>query len=519
MDNSKIKIFKNKISILVNHYNNGNLDKVITDAKILLKKYPNNPFIYNLIGSCYQEKGLYDEAKKNFEKSLLCDPGNISAYNNLANTLKYMLKFNEAENIYKKIISENPNFLKGIVNYANFKSELNQSKEAIDLYKLVLDKEPNSPIVNYNLALNYENLGDFDNAKKYFKKMLILDPSLTIADRHLSRIIKYKHDDEHLKNMLIKITNHELENKKKPDLYFALSKAFEDTKDFEKSYEYMKKANQIKNEIIKFNIQKTFDLFSNLKKVFSEDLEKISLEKNEKKPIFIIGLPRSGTSLVEQIIASHSKVYGAGELTFLDKIIKENFFNENSILFNNLENFEILNKAQRKYIELVKNFDFTEDVFTDKNPFNFIWIGFILTIFPNSRIILCQRNFKDNFLSIFKNIFDGRELNWSYDENNIVDYFKIYKSLINFWFKKYPGKIYTIKYENLIENTESEIKKILNYCELNFEENCLNYYKSKKTIKTVSAAQARKPIYKDSVNSSDKFDKYFKIYFDKLNAV
>ena len=519
MDSSKIELFKKKISILINHYSNGNLEKVITDAKILLKKHPNNTFIYNLIGSCYQEKGLYEKAKDNFEKSLMCDPKNTSAYNNLANTFKYMLEFNKAENIYKKIISENPSFLKGIMNYANLKSELNQHDEAIKLYKSILVKEPNLPILNYNLALNYENIGDFNNAQKYFKKLLKLDPSYTIADRHLSRIIKYKKDDEHLNEMIVKLTNNQLENKKKPDLYFALSKAYEDLKDFEKSYNYMKKANQIKNQMIKFNINEIFDLFKNLKETFNSDIKNFSLQNNHKKPIFIIGLPRSGTSLVEQIIATHSKVYGAGELIFLEKIVKMNFFHENKILKKNLQNFETLINAQRKYFELLKNFNFNEDIFTDKNPFNFMWIGFILILFPNSKIVYCQRNLKDIFLSIFKNIFDGRELNWGYDENNLIQYIRFHKNLMDFWINKFSSKIYTIKYENLIKNKELEIKNVLSFCDLDFEKNCLSHHKNEKTIKTVSAAQARKPVYNSSVNSSEKFNEFFKEYFEKLDGL
>ena len=519
MDSSKIELFKKKISILINHYSNGNLEKVITDAKILLKKHPNNTFIYNLIGSCYQEKGLYEKAKDNFEKSLMCDPKNTSAYNNLANTFKYMLEFKKAENIYKKIISENPNFLKGIINFANFKSELNQPDEAINLYKSVLVKEPNSPILNYNLALNYENIGDFDNAQKYFKKLLELDPTFTIADRHLSRIIKYKKNDGHLNSMIVKLTNKELENKKKPDLYFALSKAYEDMEEFEKSYNYMKKANQIKNQMVKFNIKEIFDLFRNLKETFNGNIKPFNLQNNYKKPIFIVGLPRSGTSLVEQIIASHTKVYGAGELTFLDKIINTNFFNKKNILRQNLENFEILSEAQTKYFELLRNFNFNENIFTDKNPFNFIWIGFILILFPNSKIIYCQRDFRDIFLSIFKNIFDGQELNWGYDENNLIQYIKLHKSLMDFWVNKFSDKIHTIKYENLINNKELEIKNVLSFCDLDFEQNCLNHHKNQKTIKTVSAAQARKPIYNNSLNNSKKFENFFRVYFNELNSL
>ena len=147
---------------------------------------------------------------------------------------------------------------------------------------------------------------------------------------------------------------------------------------------------------------------------------------------------------------------------------------------------------------------------TDKAPLNFRWIGFIKNIFPNAKIIHCNRDPKNNCFSIFKNLFEGG-LNFSYNQNDLVKYYKSYLNLMEFWKSKYSDSIFDIKYENLISNSEEEIKKIIKFCNLEWEDNCLSFHNNKTPIKTMSTAQARKPIYKSSIKGFDKFKDYFSI--------
>ena len=175
----------------------------------------------------------------------------------------------------------------------------------------------------------------------------------------------------------------------------------------------------------------------------------------------------------------------------------------------------LLTNLNKEYLEFIKNFDYKEKFITDKAPLNFRWIGFIKLLFPNAKIIHCLRDPKNNCLSMFKNLFEGG-LNFTYDQEDLVTFYNQYKELMNFWKSMYSSDIHDVKYEDLISNNEQEIKKVIKFCNLSWEESCLTFYKNKTPIKTMSTAQARKPIYKSSLNAFDKFKSYLTILEKKL---
>ena len=240
-------------------------------------------------------------------------------------------------------------------------------------------------------------------------------------------------------------------------------------------------------------------LFQKIKDQFASNIESL-VKNNKKKIIFIVGMPRSGTTLAEQIISSHKNVYGAGELMFLSEMLLDKFSDKNKKIIN-------FQNLQDDYLTNISLIDKSKKNITDKAPLNFRWIGFINVIFPNSKIIHCSRDMMDNCWSIYKNNFDAG-LSFSFNLSDLGKYYNLYQNLMNFWHSKYPGKIYDLIYENLANNQETEVKKLLNFCELEWDSNCLKHHNNTKPIKTVSAVQARKPIYKTSMKSSDKYSEY-----------
>jgi hypothetical protein len=300
-----------------------------------------------------------------------------------------------------------------------------------------------------------------------------------------------------------------------------MGKAFEDVGDIENSYKFLNEANKLKNKNTNFDFSKTEKLFNNVIKLFEDIYENfIKKKQNLKRIIFICGMPRSGTTLVEQIIASHSKVNGAGEIHYLSKIIDEFFlrdkkFDKQKIIEGLLEE---KNFIFEKYLEFINYHNFEKNIITDKAPQNFIWIGFIKLFFPNSKIIHCSRNPKDNCLSIYKNYFTSETMSWAYDENSIAKYYNQYLKLMNFWKLKFEDSIFDANYEQIVNSPEKEIKKMISFCNLGWENDCLNFYKNRKTpIQTVSVSQASKPIYKSSVNSSKAYAQYLSEMFNILD--
>ena len=523
---------RNKVKILNNYLQAKNFNKVIEEGKKILKKIPNNDFILNLIGMAYQGKSQFKYSIQFFEESLKFNPSNIAAINNFANSLKALGNFERAKKLYEQIIDKDPNYIRAYNNLANLKTSYNDYNGAIELYKKAInilkknEKIPSSTILDFmfSLAVAYQGFNKIKESKEVIEKMLLIDPTHTGAHKLKSSMIKYSNDNsdsvDHLKKMEILNENENLDHNKKIDLFFSLGKAYEDIKNFDKAYYYLNKANILRYEKYGSNLENEKKLFKNIIKIFDKiNLEECHSDIPSKKIIFICGMPRSGTTLTEQIISSHNDVYGAGELVYLQRVIQNNFFNDSQFDKQKIKQTKDISKniISSQYLEYFNIYNIDQNIITDKAPQNFRWLGFIKLFFPNSKILHCQRNSKDNCLSLFKNSFASSMMNWSNSPRDIANYYNIYEELMAFWKSKIPEFIFDVEYEKLVTNKKDEIKKILNFCELPWDEKCLNHEKNSKTpIKTVSASQARKAIYTSSLNSNMNFDKHLSEMFNIL---
>ena len=511
-----MKNLQKDLQSISNLFYTAKFNLVITKTKKLIRKNPEYVVLYNLLGSAYQNIGIYTLAKEIFIKGYKMDPSNVAIMNNLANTYKNIGEFQLSEDLFKKIIERKPNYINAYVNFGNLKRDNNDFNMAIDLYNKALKIDNKIPVVHYSLALAYQGLGEFDIAIEFAKKTLQLDPSFTQADMLISQSNKYINENEHYNEMCSKLNKLKLNDNQKINLLFAIAKVEEDLNQIEKSFKNLSLGNQIKRNNLNFNINNEIELFKSIKKNFKEInilKEQLKNKISNKNIIFILGMPRSGTSLVEQIITSHSDVFGAGELSEMSKIVKENLIENNIISENKISNLikdEILiDKLRSNYYDYLKRFNFKENFITDKAPLNFRWIGLINILFPNSKIIHCKRNPKDNCLSLYKNFFEGG-LDFSYHQKELGTFYNLYLDLMNFWKNQFPNSIYDANYESIIEKPDKEIKEIIKFCNLPWEENCLTFYNNKTPIKTMSTAQARQPIYKSSVNSYERFSPFLK---------
>ena len=504
---------ENEIKILLNLFNSAKFDILISKAKKLIKKAPEYLILYNILGSAYQNIGDLKLAKETFLKGYKMEPHNIAIMNNLANVHKNIGEIELSESLFTKIIEKKPDYINAYVNYGNLKRDNNDFEFAIDLYNKALKINSQIPAVLYSLALAYQGLGKFELAIDYAKKTLEIEPKFTQADMLISQSKKYQAGDLHYEEMNSKKDNLILNDEQKTNLLFSLAKAEEDMGLIEKSFNNLDIANSTRRKSLNFNINNEAAFFRQLKNIFTKiDLsQKFTNNTEERKVIFILGMPRSGTSLVEQIITSHSSVFGAGELPQLSRIVKTKLMMNDDLseenILNLVKNEDLSNELRTDYYNYLKRFNTSKPFITDKAPSNFRWIGFIKILFPNSKIIHCSRNPKDNCLSIFKNFFEGG-LDFAYNQKELGTYYNLYLDLMNFWEEQFPNTIYNAQYEKIIEDPENEIKKMIKFCDLDWEENCLQFYNNKTPIKTLSTAQARKPIYKSSKNSFEKFAPY-----------
>jgi tetratricopeptide (TPR) repeat protein len=510
----------NDLKTLIKYFKNKEYQNVIVICEKILKINKDMPEIYNFYGLALQNQKKNKQAINYFNKVISLQPNDHTAFNNLANSYKYLFLNKYAYKNFEKCLEVNPLYLPAIINFAVLKKELNDHEGAIKLFKAALEIKPNDELkLLFSLAELYIQKGEIENSKDTLKKILKLDSSNSAAHFMLSKVFNYKDENDHYVEMENLLKN---ENIKKEDdiinLSFALGKVFEDKKDYQKSYNFYKVANDTKSQLLKHDT----NYFNNLKTNLINYFEKFNISKiknyNDKKIIFICGMPRSGTTLVEQIISSHKNVEGSGETSILSNILDSKLSGK---LKNNKEKVKdfILTEGsllQEYYYQRLDNLNISNQIITDKTVQNFIWIGFIRSLFPNSKIINCSRNSKDICLSIYKNNFNDAFMSWSYKQENIANFFNFYSNIMEYWNHKFPNEIYNLKYENLLNNTTTEIKKLISFCDLPWDEECLNFQNNKTPVKTASSIQVRKPLYGSSKNLSKNYSKFMSTMFDAL---
>jgi len=499
---SDIAYIKKEYNKIRNLFSAGQFKQVIEKTKILLIKDPSQATFYNYLGLSYSHLRKPDVAEKFLLKGLEVHPNNMSLLVNLGSVLRVTQDFDGAEKALKKVLDQNPNHFTALCNLANLKRDLNKDHEATKLYEKAYNIDKTNITLLANLSITYQTIGDFDKCKKILEEMEILSPKKTIQDKIYSSFHKYSENDEHQKLMITKSLDPQIPNYEKINLYFSLSKSYSDQKKHEKSCEFFIKGNKEKRKTL---LNYSTDYENKLYNIISEKFKNFQFSNiqssNQPQLIFIVGLPRSGTTLLHQIISSHKKVFGAGELpimrsSFIENVLKKDWLDEF------LEDAELRKKMSDEINNKFK-LHHQDQIILDKAPLNFQWIGFIKLLFPNAKIIHSKRNLKDTALSIYKNIFEDINMPWSYDQEELVEFINIYENFMRFWHSKIPNYIYDCKYEELVSNQTKETKKLINFCNLEWDEKCLDYTKNASGIKTISLSQARQPIYKSSVNLSE----------------
>lgn len=542
MKNKPLLVPRKEVESAHKLYSSGRTDEAIKSIKELNEKYPNQPLLFNLIGACYKEIGQLEGAVKMFRVAISLEPKYAEAYFNLGSVLNSLDQKDNAVECYKTAIKISPNYFEAHNNLGNLLIELGQLEpaieslewavaykhdfaeaynnlgnayndygkvnKAIDSYRKAISSNPNYAKAFLNLALVFKDLGDKDNFIENIEKALSLNPNWGHAYYHLSRIKKYKGNDPQIDQMKFVLQNESLDSIDRIGLNFALSKVYEDLENHEKQFEFLNEANSLRKKELNYSIEKDQKLFARIKETFESPPSIISLPKSRLKnvrPIFIVGMPRSGTSLVHQIIDSHNAVYGMGELNNLNKFVVEllksfdkkvnKCFSENDLIFLN-----------NQYIDSLPISGIDEKVVVDKMPLNFRYIGFILSAFPGAKVIHMKREPMATCWSIYKHEFRGNA--YSFNQNDIASYFQLYKDLMGFWEKLFPNKIFNVCYEDLTLNQEKETRTILNFCELDWDKNCLNFYENKTTMKTTSSMQVRQKMYQGSSEVWKKYENY-----------
>ena len=453
-----------------------------------------------------------NQAKESLEKSISLDPNFFQAYYNLGVILKKLRNTEESIEVFYKGLNISHDFLPLRHNLGALLIEVGKSKEAINLLNKTIEINPSHPYTYNNLGIAQKNIGDIKKSNLSFEKAIQLKPNYSEAHRHITMTKKFLCKDEQFLQMQKIYIDKKITKEEKCHICFGLAKAFKDLNEFENAFKYFNEGNKLRKKHLNYNISQDIEHFNKLKFNYSR-ISKISSRNigstNKILPIFILGMPRSGTTLVEQIISSHSKVQGGGELPFIGNL--------GGCMANGLENIneDKLINFRYNYLMKLKSLSNNMSIVTDKFNLNFRYIGLISKAFPEAKIIHVKRNAAAVCWSNFEQYFPNG-LGYSYDLNDIINYYYLYEELMKFWMNSTNCNIYNIDYELLVKNTEKEIKKLINYLEIDWESNCLSPHKNKRGVATASNTQIRERVY---VNSSQKWKKFKPFLEEKLDRL
>lgn len=430
----------------------------------------------------------------------------------------------EANSLWKQALAISPRFLEAQMNLADSLYQAGKMEQAEKLYRRIVSDHSQVVAAKYLLANLLKSKGKFSEASDLYQQVMAQQPAYTQAHFSYSGIHKYLcKTDPHIGLMLDLNKESELTNENKIHLAFALAKAFEDIGDYPQAFKFLKSGNDLRATQFNYQVDSDRALIQSIIQSFSrESMSRLQINPQaSNKPIFIVGMPRSGTTLVEKIISSHSDVFGAGELDYIFSLGSRIFLGESRhFQFGPLDSypkqsFELFGKG---YLEQIDLLDHQYSRMTDKMPFNMMMIGLIKIALPNAKIIHCVRDAKDTCLSIYKQNFTTANYRFAYDLKSVGQFHKEYQLLMKHWHKVLPGAIYDVNYEALTHNPEIEIRKLLRACDLEWQQECLNFDKSAGPIKTASSYQARQPMYTSSVKLWEKYKDYLQPLLDELNT-
>lgn len=473
-------------------YRQGQLEKAIAAGRTLAARHPDTAFLHNILGACHAGLGQAGEAAACYRRALALDPGSAEIRNNLGDALNRLGRHEEAETELRQALAARPDYPEALNNLANALNHLNRQAEAVPLLQKALKLKPDFAEAFNNLGNARNDLGHRAEAVAAFEAALKARPGYAEAWRNLAAVKRFADGDAaigELENALSAATA----SGDRAHLEFALAKALDDIGEHDRAFEHFAAGNRLHRRGIDDPMAEQRNLFDRIRAIFTDGVPAmpIDLPPASKRPVFIVGMPRSGTSLIEQILASHDDVHGAGELQAMRRAVAP-------VLETGRLDQAAIAAIRKSYLGDLDTLGTAEPVVTDKMPLNFRWIGFIAAALPEAVIVHTRRDPVATGWSIFRTFFPTRGLEFSFDLGDIAAYYRLYEDLMAFWTERLPGRIVECDYERLTEDQEAETRCLLDRCGLKWDERCLAFHETERAVRTASSVQVREKMYRGS---------------------
>jgi len=472
----------------------------------VLAARPNDTQVHNSLGVMYRSQGRAVDAEACYRRVLAMTPDSAEAHNNLGNALHDQGRTDEAESCYRQALSINDAIAEPHFNLGNILRHQNQQIAAERSYRRALEIEPNYLMALNNLGLCLKKQGRIEEASACFEAAIAIKPDFLQSHCNLAPFRTYAADDAHLN--LFEDQQHQLPTLPtagRISYWFALGKMREDAGRYDDAFDAYAEGNRLQHAQFPHDEAREVALIERLQTVFSATFMASHPKPAyaDKAPIFIIGMPRSGTSLIEQILSTYPDIHGAGELTDLGDVVHSVSAKADAGAYPasagklSTDEFRRLGDA---YIARIWQLAPHAERITDKLPANFLHVGMIHLMLPHAKIIHAMRDPMDSCFSCYSRLFENNNLDFTYDLGTVGRYYVRYIQLMQHWHCVLPpGTVLDLRYEDMVADTEGQARRLLDYLGLPWDERCLDFHQNKRIVKTASIAQVRKPVYRSSV--------------------
>jgi tetratricopeptide (TPR) repeat protein len=517
---------------------------------------PDSAEAHNDLGMAFASLERHAEAVAHFEQAIALSPDFATAHNNLGNALVAQEHSHNAIAHFKRAIALRPDYGLAEFNLANalttaekhaeasehFRRALElkpdwdaalcglgfslhtsgRSEEALQYYERALALDPKSAEAHHGIGQVKQTLGRLDESRRALERALELAPNRPSYHRVLAEAKRFRAGDPQLAAMESLLPGiAALPEKQQAELHFALGKAYGDLDRHELAFRHLIEGNAIKHRLDEYDEPAQLEMMKHIETVFTADLLRRTAGAGDPSdvPIFILGMPRSGSTLTEQILASHPRIFGAGELREFGEATKIYRGRDVSAFFPEVVTSlsgEQLRAFGARYVEQVRALAPTADRVTDKMPSNFRFIGFIHMTLPNAKIIHTRRDPVDTCISCFSRMFGKKS--FMSDLGTLGRYYRAYETLMAHWRRVLPpGAMLEVQYEELVQDFESQARRIIDYCGVEWDARCLDFHQTARPVRTASVTQVRQPIYRNSIGRGKPYEMMLRPLLDELS--
>jgi tetratricopeptide (TPR) repeat protein len=489
------------------------LEEAIEAYKKAIAIKPDDANTYYNMGIAFKEQGKLEEAVEAQSKAIELRPDYAEAYNNMGIVLQEQGKLDEAVEVQSKAIELRPDYAEVYNNMGTIFQGQGKLEEAVEAYNKALTIKPDYAEVYNNMGTTLQEQGKLEEANEAYNKALTIKPDYAEANRHLSLVTKYNSDNTQINEVKALLQRSDLSSSDRCHLLYTYAKMQEDLGNLSDAFDSYVAGGDLRQKLLAYEFSKDEYMFGQIKKT-APRLKDSSISLSDKvirhTPIFILGMPRSGTTLVEQVVSSHTQVTGAGELDYTTR------FGIDLAIGQTPPDIEALHVFRERYLTELEKKANGQAFVTDKLPGNFAFIALICAAFPEAKIVNVQRNAEATCWSNFKHYFTSQGLGYSCTLADTVKYFRLYRDLMDFWYERYSDRIYNLDYDKLTEDQEPETRRLIGYLQLSWQDACLAPHKNKRAVKTASQQQIRQKIYKGSSQAWRKYEPLLNSVFDGL---